>query len=221
MRGAEKVGAMRLCGAFGVISLLSYAVAVLFSPSAYPGYDWMSQAVSDLSAISSPSRELWLRLSCLYEPCGITCVMAASLYVAERNLGDRLFRTGIYLFAAMNWVSTVGYRLFPLANGGKELSGLSEFMHVYVVTTAVVLLSIASLACIVASGFKPGGSRGLSAHAAVALLMMFAGAVGSGLVPAQYFGIAERLSLIAAVAFNAVLGLYLLKGRFPEECPNP
>ena len=52
---------LRMCGIFGIISLLSYLLAVVFSPYAYPGYDWMSQAVSDLSAVSAPSLGLWKR----------------------------------------------------------------------------------------------------------------------------------------------------------------
>ena len=32
-------------GLLGVVSLLSYTAAVVFSPLAYPGYDWLSQAV--------------------------------------------------------------------------------------------------------------------------------------------------------------------------------
>ena len=34
-------------GLLGILSLLSYATAVAFAPLAYPGYDWLSQAVSD------------------------------------------------------------------------------------------------------------------------------------------------------------------------------
>jgi hypothetical protein len=37
-------------GLLGVLSFLSYAAAVVLAPLAYPGYDWMAQAVSDLSA---------------------------------------------------------------------------------------------------------------------------------------------------------------------------
>ena len=33
-------------GLLGIVSLLSYTAAVVFSPLAYPGYDWMAQAVS-------------------------------------------------------------------------------------------------------------------------------------------------------------------------------
>ena len=36
-------------GICGMISLLSYTAMVVFSPLAYPGYNWMAQAVSDLS----------------------------------------------------------------------------------------------------------------------------------------------------------------------------
>ncbi len=43
-------------GLFGIISLISYALAVIISPLAYPGYNWMEQAVSDLSADNAPSK---------------------------------------------------------------------------------------------------------------------------------------------------------------------
>lgn len=33
-------------GLLGIVSFLSYTAAVVFSPLAYPGYDWMEQAVS-------------------------------------------------------------------------------------------------------------------------------------------------------------------------------
>ena len=45
-------------GLTGIIALISYTVAVIFSPLAYPGYNWLSQAVSDLSAKNAPSRML-------------------------------------------------------------------------------------------------------------------------------------------------------------------
>ena len=34
-------------GLLGVVSFLSYTAAVVFAPLAYPGYNWMAQAVSD------------------------------------------------------------------------------------------------------------------------------------------------------------------------------
>lgn len=33
---------LRMLGVLGIISLLSYTAMVVFSPLAYPGYDWLS-----------------------------------------------------------------------------------------------------------------------------------------------------------------------------------
>ena len=210
---SETDRALRLCGALGVVSLLSYAAAVLFSPLAYPGYDWMSQAVSDLSALDAPSRELWGQLACLHAPCGIACCTAAAIYAGKSSDKDRLLVVGIFLFALMNWLSAVGYALFPLPEAGKGIQGFQAFMHVYVVTPGVVLLSIASLACIGIAGLKDTRHRTLGLCAFLALIAMFAGAIGSFAVPERFFGVAERLSVFAPVLFNAVLGIHLASGR--------
>ena len=197
-------------GLLGIISLISYALAVIISPMAYPGYNWMEQAVSDLSADSAPSKALWDQLSALYGSCGIVSVTCAMIYAADNRISSRLFRIGIYLFAAMNWVSGVGYRMFPLANTGKEIVSTQEVMHI-IVTVIVVLLSIISLLILIIAGFRQIEARSLGRWAAIALAMMVIGAVGTGIVPPQYFGIVERCSVFAAAGFNAVLGWYLFK----------
>ena len=62
------------------------------------------------------------------------------------------------------------------------------------------------------AGCKKKEVRGIGIWAAIALLLMFVGAIGSGAAPAQYFGIFERFSTFSAVGFTAVLGVYLFKG---------
>lgn len=201
-------------GLCGVLSLLSYTAAVVFSPLAYPGYNWMAQAVSDLSAANAPSKELWEQLSCLHHLCGIVSVMAVCVFVQNRL--TKTLRTGIYLFAAMNWISAVGYKLFPLSDSGNA-GTFQDIMHIYVITALVVLLSIVSLTLIIIGGFREKKYRSLAVCALVALLIMFAGAIGSGTVPKEYFGIFERFSVFAATGFNAVLGVYLFNSFFIKE----
>ena len=198
-------------GLLGIISLISYALAVIISPMAYPGYNWMEQAVSDLSADNAPSKALWDQLSALYGSCGLVSVTCASVYIADNKVSARLFRTGIYLFATMNWVSNAGYRMFPLADAGKEIASFQEMMHI-VVTVLVVLLSIISLVILVIAGSRYKEVKRLGCWAAVALTLMIIGAIGTGIAPPQYFGIVERCSVFAATGFNAVLGWYLFKG---------
>ena len=47
--------AFRAFGLTGAFAFLSYASMVFFSPLAYPGYDWMTMAVSELSASGAAS----------------------------------------------------------------------------------------------------------------------------------------------------------------------
>lgn len=199
-------------GLTGIVALVSYAAAVFFSPFAYPGYDWMSQAVSDLSAVGAPSRNLWRQLATPYDVCSIVCITCVCVYVSEHLTSTKLFRTGVYLFALMDWVSSIGYGLFPLSEAGKGMKAFQDLMHVYVVTAGVVIVSIVSLSVLIVAGCKDKDVRTIGLWAGVALAMMLVGAVGKGLVPPQCFGIVERLSVFAAVGFNAVLGLQLYWG---------
>ncbi len=192
-------------GLLGIVSLLSYTAAVVFSPLAYPGYDWMAQAVSDLSAANAPSLALWNQLSALYNVCEVVCVTAVC--VGLQGQKTKLLRTGVYLFAVMEWSSAVGYRMFPLSDSGYA-GAFQDVMHM-VITALVVLLSIASLMLIIIAGARDKGCRSYGVCAATALGMMLIGAVGMKLVPAGYFGVVERFSVFAATGFNAALGIHL------------
>ena len=198
-------------GLTGVLALLSYTAAVVFSPLAYPGYNWMAQAVSDLSADTAPSRGLWNRLAALYGVGSVVCATCAAIFVSERKISSRLFRVGIYLFAGMNWISNAGYAMFPLSDSGKEIASFQEIMHM-VVTVLVVVFSIASLVCLIVNGCRKKCAKGIGVWAAAALAMMMAGSVGTAVAAPEYFGVMERFSVFAAVGFNAVLGVYLFRG---------
>ena len=172
-------------GLTGVVALLSYAAAVIFAPLAYPGYNWMAQAVSDLSAETAPSRQLWNQLAAPYNVCGVVCATCAALFVLQKRVGTRLFQAGICLFMAMNWISSVGYGMFPLADSGTEIASFQEIMHM-AVTALVVLLSIASLVCLIVAGCREKIMRGIGLWAAVALVLMMVGSIGTGIVPPRH-----------------------------------
>ena len=199
-------------GLAGIASLLSYTAAVVLSPQAYPGYDWMSQAVSDLSAATAPSRALWDQLASPYEVCSVVSATCAAIFVTKCEVSTKTFRRGVYLFALMRWVSDVGYGLFPLSEAGTVIAAFQDVMHVYVVTAVVVLLSLVSLSLLVVAGRRDQRVRMLGRFAALALAMMLVGAVGKGLVPLAYFGVVERFSVFAAVGYDAVLGTFLFRG---------
>lgn len=200
-----KKSLLQKLGLLGVVSLLSYTSAVVFSPSAYPGYNWMSQAVSDLSAANAPSLALWNRLSSFYNICEVLCATLACIGIQEKK--SKLLRVGVYTFAVMEWISAVGFRMFPLSDSGYA-GTFQDKMHL-IITGLVVVLSIASLAVVIIAGARDKSSRSYGVCAGIALGMMLVGALGMKLVPTEYFGIVERFSVFAATGFNAALGIHL------------
>ena len=206
----KKKNFINYCGLLGVAAFISYTAAVVFSPLAYPGYNWMAQAVSDLSASNAPSLRLWNQLSSLYNVCTLVCVMMVCLGIQKK--GTRLLRSGIYLFTIMEWVSAFGFGMFPLSDSGYA-GTFQDKMHI-LSTVIVVLLSIISLILIIIAGIKNRSCRSYGVFAGIALGMMMVGAMGMNIVPTNYFGIVERFSVFAATGYNAVLGIELYRMKF-------
>ena len=203
---------LRKLGILGIISLLSYTAMVLFSPLAYPGYDWMSMAVSDLSAEGAPSEELANQLNALFGPCGLVSIMAVCVGVV--GCKSKVMKLGIYFFATMEWVCNVGYNLFPWVQDASP-SNPQNIMHL-VVTVLVVVFSLVSL-LLVAIGAGKEQIKSLRVWAIICLVAMLIGPIGTSMLPKAVFGLFERFSTFSAVVFNGVLGVYLMRGKFEVE----
>ena len=152
----------------GILSIVFYLLHDVIGAVNYPGYRWMRQAVSDLTATDAPSFIIARALSGIH---GIfTGICCAFLSVMAMNARKSL-KIGIYLLTAMHGVSAIGYSLFPLSGSGYDGS-VQSFIHVYVVTILVVLLSIISLILIAVGSFRDG-KRALGILASATFLCMF------------------------------------------------
>ncbi len=190
----------------GIISLIVYILHTVIGGMHYPGYDWKSQAVSDLTATNAPSFLIANGLSSVHHLFAGLCVVMVCLVMQRK--GNKMLRLGIYIFAVMIWVSAIGYTLFPLSDAGYA-GTFQDIMHVYVVTITVVLLSIVSITLIILGGMKDQRAyQSLSLWAGITLLFMVAGPIGMAFVPIEYFGVVERFSVYSVVVFTAILGLY-------------
>ena len=162
-----------------------------------------------MSAANAPSLTLANQLNALFGPAGIVSVMMVCVAIQGRL--NKTLRAGLYAFAVMIWVTNVGYTMFPLTESG--YAGMfQDFMH-GAVTVAVVLLSIISLVLILIGGYRKRRFFSLAVWATIALIGMLIGGIGVNLVPPEYFGIVQRVSLFAVTGFNAVLGVYLFTGK--------
>jgi len=190
----------------GVFSILFYLLHDIIGARHYPGYNWKSQAVSDLTATDAPSYIVANQYSSTY--AALNCICNTTLFTLIKKEKSFILRLGVYVFSIMNYVSAIGYSLFPLSSSGYDGSAQS-FVHVYIVTIFVVLLSIVSLILIAIGSFRGNNKhKVLGTLAIITLILMFIGAVGSGNVPKEYFGIFERFSTYSAVVFTGVLSIY-------------
>lgn len=190
----------------GIFSIIFYLLHDIVGAMNYQGYNWMSQAVSDLTATDSPSFVVASGFVTVYKI--LSCLCSALLCILIKNEKKKTLRLGIYLFSIMNFISAIGYALFPLSSSGYDGS-IQSIIHVYVLTTLVVLLSIISL-IIIAVGSLKGENKHklLGILSIISLLLMFIGTVGSQNASKEIFGIFERFSTYSAVIFTGILGVY-------------
>ena len=167
---------VRLHSLSGVVAAVFYFLHVYYGMRDYPGYSSLAQAVSDLTAVDAPSYVVASRLSALYSMFSVIGCTFVYLIVSSKT--NKTFRIGIGLYTIMNWVSAVGYTLFPLS--GREFQGtFQDVMHFYVVTPTVVLLSIVSLVLISVGGWRSKNTKAIAVLGLAALLSMVVGAVGA------------------------------------------
>ena len=190
----------------GVLSIIFYLLHDIVGAMNYPGYNWMSQAVSDLTATDSPSFVIASGFVTVYKI--LSCLCSAIICILIKNEKKKTLKIGVYLFSIMNFISAIGYALFPLSSSGFD-GTMQSIIHVYVLTTLVVLLSIISLILIAVGSVKGENKHKLlGILAIISLVLMFIGTVGSQNVSKEIFGVFERFSTYSVVIFTGILGLY-------------
>ena len=189
---------------FGILAMLFYMLHDIVGAMYYPGYDPMTQAVSDLTAADAPSYTVASGYTKVYGIFSCLCNVFVCLLMRDHK---KPLRIGIYLITAMNFTSAVGYALFPLMGSGYDGS-FQSFVHVYVITAIVVLLSIVSLIFIAVGSFKEG-KKLLGIFALITLACLFT-APASFALP-SVFGIVERLSTYGACVFTLILSVAVFR----------
>lgn len=188
----------------GAISIIFYLLHDIIGSMNYPGYNWMRGAVSDLTATDAPSFVVASGYITVYKI--LNCLCCALLCILIKNEDKKTLRLGVYLFSIMNFISAIGYALFPLSSRGYDGS-MQSFIHVYMLTTLVVILSIISLILIAIGSFK-SKYKSLGILAIISLVLMFIGVVASQNVDKSIFDIFERFSTYSAVIFTGILGIF-------------
>jgi len=217
---AHKDLSLWFCLFSGIASFVFFTLHDTLGIYNYPGYEWARQAVSNMTATGSPSFTTSTRFAAVFIMTACMCAML--VFLQSRGRGNRRLQQGTALFSATIFAMGVGYALFPLDKpgyGGEPGGSANDFIHFFVVTGLVALLGVAALVLIALSGLRKGGVKWLSIVACTALVALLGALVGLAIwgVDVGLFGLFERIGIYGAVAFQALLGIYVFSDRQPPQ----
>ena len=205
--------------ACGVASTALYALADLLGGLSYPGYDFSSQAISELSAIGAPSRPLVVGLLFLYN----LLILLFSLGVLREALaGPRLplrITAGLLLVYAILGLAIGMFWSASFSMQQRGAGSLTTDAPHIIITAVMVLLLLGAMA---AGAFAFDRRFRLYSLATIGVVLLF-GAWTSRFAPhiaageaTPGLGILERIDVYAAMLWIAVLGVMLSRRLEPH-----
>ena len=198
----------------GILSSLLYVAMNIIGAMQWEGYSSLSQTISELSGIGSPSRMLWIWLGILYQL--LVILFGWSIWDSggrKRSLG---MAGGLLLVYG---VLGLAAPLFPMHLRGVERM-LTDTMH-KVLTTVTVALMLAAI------GFGAAALENrfrLFSTATILVLLVFGALAGLDVpridanLPTPWVGVTERIAAGAFLLWVVVLAIALL--RAPAEEPR-
>jgi len=202
-----KKNSIEIFSLFGVIGVLFYFLHVILGTLFYEGYNPMTQAISDLTASSSPSRNIAMPFSFFY---GIfTVIFSTCFFVYFKQKINRCVTFGAGFFCVMTIVSFLGYTFFPLSESGYA-GTFQDKMHM-VVTIIVVLFTIIALISFIIGFFKTEKLKYFAIISLCTFLLLLTGSMLMNILPKEYFGIAERINVYSIVIFTGVLSFWMYR----------
>jgi hypothetical membrane protein len=192
---------------FGVIGVFFYFLHILLGTLFYEGYNPMAQAISDLTASNSPSKNIARPFSFFYGIFTVIFSIYFFVYFKRKINGCVTFGAGFFCIMAI--VSFLGYTFFPLSESGCA-GTFQDIMHM-AVTVAVVLLTIISLILFMIGFFKTQNLKYLGIVSLCTFSLLLTGAMLLNIFPKEYFGIAERINVYSIVLYTGILSFWMYK----------
>jgi Protein of unknown function (DUF998) len=193
----------------GVLASLLYIAMNIFIPFLDKGYNWVSQTVSELSAVDAPTRPIWFVLGIIY-----TLLVAAFGWGVFKSAGEKrsLRIVGILMFLhgvlGLTW-SPMHQREVLAAGGGT----FTDTWHIVmsVITVLLMFLSIGFGAAAFGKAFR--------FYSIVTILVFIVfGAWTFSEAPnvdkngsTPFIGLWERINIAAFMAWMLVFSVILLK----------
>ncbi|HJS54376.1 MAG TPA: DUF998 domain-containing protein [Chitinophagaceae bacterium] len=201
--------ARRLLLFCGVAASLLYIAMNIFIPPLYEGYNWVTQIVSELSAVDAPTRPLWFVLGIVY-----TFLIAAFGWGVFKSAGQKrsLRIVGVLLIISglmgLTW-SPMHQREVLAAGGGT----FTDTWHIVMsaITVMLMFLSIGFGAAAFGKGFRFYSIVTILVFIVFGILTFVEAPNVDKNLPTPYIGLWERINIAAFMVWMLVFSIILLR----------
>jgi len=198
---------LKLLLACGILAPLLFVAMNVFVPMLYEGYSLVSQTVSELSAISAPTRPLWVWLGTVYGLLFATFGWGV-WRSASRNRSLRV--AGVLMIA--NGVVSLFWP--PMHLRGQELT-LTDTLHIVwtAVTGLLMMLAVGFAAAALGKRFRLYSIATLVTFLVFGALTGMEGPRVAANLPTPWVGVWERIIIAAQMLWIAALAITLLRDQ--------
>jgi len=195
----------------GVTASLLYIAINIFTPFLYEGYDWITQTVSELSAVDAPTRPLWVVLATVYTlliaAFGWGILKSAGLRRSLNMVGILLIINGLF---GLTW-SPMHQREVLAAGGGT----FTDTWHIVmsVITVLLMFFSIGFGAAAFGKGFRVYSIATILVFIVFGILTFSEAPNVDKNLPTPFIGLWERINIAAFMVWLFVFSVMLLRAE--------
>ena len=195
----------------GILASLLYIAMNIFIPPLYEGYNWVTQIVSELSAVDAPTRPLWFPLGIVY-----TLLVAAFGWGVFKSAGQKrsLRMAGILLLlhgiVGLTW-SPMHQREVLAAGGGT----FTDTWHIVmsIITVLLMFLTIGFGAAAFGKGFRFYSVATILVFIVFGILTFAEAPNVDKNLPTPFIGLWERINIAAFMVWLFVFSVILLRAE--------
>jgi len=187
----------------GVASSVVYAATDILASMRWEGYDWTARMVSDLLAVSAPTRSFIVAPMLAYN--ALILAFGIGVWLSRKNRAQGATAVLLIVYAI---ASVIGLLVFPL---DYSASGSGATMHMVATFTLIVLM----FAFIVSAAV--GGGTTFRIYSALTVAIIIGGAILAGMqvprieagLPTPGLGVFERLNIYSMLLWVVVFAFTL------------
>jgi hypothetical membrane protein len=213
--------ARQLVLACGALSSLLYVATDVLGGLSYPGYSFVSQAISELGALGAPSKPLVDPLFLGYDALALIFAVGVFREGAERGRALRITGALLIAYATLGLLGGAFFNAF-LSMRQRGVGNLSTDAPHIVLTGVIVLLLLGAIgagAFALAKRFRAYSLATLATVIGLTVVTaLYAARLAAG-EPTRGMGIIERLEVYSLMLWLAVLGIALQ--RRPSATAKP